>query len=66
MSFKFGVKFTFKLVTKDMMYLEIILSQNIEEMPTLNFKPMLQKIKNNLDKWGKLKLTLCGISVLLK
>lgn len=34
-------------------------------MPVLNFEPALQKVKNNLDKWGTLKLSLWGkISVI--
>ena len=38
----------------------IKLSQDVEEMPALNFEPVLQKIKTNLDRWGKINLTLWG------
>uniref|UniRef100_A0A3B4YJP5 Reverse transcriptase domain-containing protein n=1 Tax=Seriola lalandi dorsalis TaxID=1841481 RepID=A0A3B4YJP5_SERLL len=53
-------KFNFKSVRKGMKYLGIKLSDEISEMVALNFNPLLQKIKTNLDKWGKLKLTLWG------
>lgn len=32
----------------------------VKEMPHLNFDPILQKIKNNLDKGNKIRLTLWG------
>lgn len=41
-------------------YLGLKLSQEIEEMPSVNLEPALQKVQSNLDKWGKLKLTLWG------
>ena len=52
--------FGFKWVSKGMTYLGIKLSSEVEEMPTFNLEPLLQKIKTNLDKWGKLRLTLWG------
>lgn len=39
-------------------YLGLKLSQEIEEMPSVNLEPAPQKVQSNLDKWGKLKLTL--------
>ena len=50
--------FGFKWVPKGMKYLGIKLSQDVEEMPALNFEPVLQKIKTNLDKQGEINLTL--------
>lgn len=46
-------KFNFKHVQeeKEMKYLGIILSRDLEDMPLLNFNPLLHKIKTNLDKW---------------
>ena len=52
--------FGFTWVSNWMTYLGIKLSSEVEKMPTLNLKPLLQKIKMNLDKWGKLRLTLWG------
>ena len=43
-----------------MKYLGTKPSSEVEKMPTLNLEPLLQKIKTNLDKWGKLRLTLWG------
>ena len=43
-----------------MRYLGIKLSNDVEEMPALSFEPLLQKMKTNLDKWGKINLTLWG------
>ncbi len=43
-----------------MHYLGFQLDPNLEEIVDMNVGPLLQKIKNNLDKWGKLKLTLWG------
>ena len=57
--------FNFKLVSNGMSYLGIKLCRTIETMPVLNSEPALQKVKDNLDKWGKLKLSLWGkISVI--
>ena len=50
-------KFNFRWVREGMKYLGIKLSEDIENIIALNFNPLLQKIKTNLDKWGKLKLT---------
>lgn len=58
--------FGFKWISKGMMYLGIRLSRKVEEMPALNLEPVLQKIKTNLDKWGKLRLTLWGKVNVLK
>lgn len=52
--------FGFKWVSNGMKYLGIKLSQDVEEIPASNLEPILQKIKNNLDKWGKIRLTLWG------
>lgn len=43
-----------------MKYLGIQLYPNLEEKMDMKMGPLLQKIKNNVDKWGKLKLTLWG------
>ncbi len=43
-----------------MKYLGIKLSEDIDKITALNLNPLLQKIKTNLHKWGKLKLTLWG------
>ncbi len=43
-----------------MKYLGIKVSQDLEELPWLNFNPIIQKIKTNLEKWEKNKLTLWG------
>ncbi len=56
----FLTKFGFKWISKGMKYLGIKISSEVEEIPTLNLEPLLQKTKTNLDKWGKLKLTLWG------
>ena len=50
----------FKWVPKGMTYLGIRLSQNLDELPLLNFNPVLGKIKANLEKWEKIRLTLWG------
>lgn len=50
----------FKFRPSGMKYLGIQLNSNLEEIMMLNMEPLLQKIKINLDKWGKLKLTLWG------
>lgn len=47
-------------MSKGMKYLGIKLSSEVEEIPSLNLEPLLQKIRTNLDKWGKLNLTLWG------
>lgn len=52
--------FGFKWIPKGMKYLGIKISREIEETPSLNLEPLLQKIKTNLDKWRKLRLTLWG------
>lgn len=43
-----------------MKYLGIKLSDDMDKIVALNCNPLLQKIKTNLDKWGKQKLTLWG------
>lgn len=53
-------KFKFKWVPKGIKYLGVKLSQDLGELPWLNFDPLLQKIKTNLEKWVKIKLTLWG------
>ena len=55
--------FGFKWVPKGMKYLGIKLSQVVEEMPALNFEPVLVKY---LDKWGTINLTLWGKVNLIK
>ena len=52
--------FGFKWVSNGMKYLGIKLSQDVEEIPASNLEPILQKIKSNLDKWEKIRLTLWG------
>lgn len=46
---------SFKWISNGMKYLGIKLSSEVEETPTLNLEPLLQKI--HFDKWGKHKLT---------
>lgn len=53
-------KFKFKWVSKGIKYLGVKLSQDLGELPWLNLNPLLQKIKTNLEKWVKIKLTLWG------
>jgi len=43
-----------------MKYLGIKLSEDMNEIITLNFNPLLLKIKTNLEKWDKIKLSLRG------
>lgn len=50
----------FKFIPSGMKYLGIQLNPNLDEIMLSNMEPLLQKIKMNLDKWGKLKLTLWG------
>lgn len=52
--------FNFKWLPAGMKYLGILLNPNLEEIMSSNMNPLLQKIKTNLEKWGKLKLTLWG------
>lgn len=53
-------KFGFKWIPKGMKCLGIKLCREVEEMQKLNLNPVLQKIKTNLDKWNKIRLTLWG------
>ncbi len=53
-------KFNFRWVREGMKYLDIKLSEDIDKITALNLNPLLHKIKTNLQKWGKLKLTLWG------
>lgn len=52
--------FNFKWLPKDMEYLGIRLNPDIEEIITTNMEKLLDKIKANLEKWGRLNLTLWG------
>lgn len=52
--------FDFKWTPSGMKYLGIQLNPNLDEIMLSNMEPLLQKIKMNLDKWEKLKLTLWG------
>lgn len=52
--------FKFKWMPSNMKYLGIQLNPNLEEIMLANMEPLLRKIKMNLDKWEKLKLTLWG------
>lgn len=45
-------KIKFKRAPKGMKYLGVKLSKDFGELPWLNFKPLLEKRKTNLDKWG--------------
>ncbi len=51
-----------QIVTKPrgIKYLGIKISRELEEIHMLNMAPLLQNIRNNLDKWGKIQLTLWG------
>ena len=53
-------KSNFRWVRKGMKYLGIKLSEDMNEIITLNFNPLLLKIKTNLEKWDKIKLSLRG------
>ena len=53
-------KFNFGWMREVMKYLGIKLSDDMDKIVALNCNPLLQKIKTNIDKWGKLKLTLWG------
>ena len=55
----------FKWVPKGMKYLGIWVSQDVDELPLLNFNPVLGKIKAYLEKWLKKKKTILS-SVLEK
>lgn len=50
--------FKFKWISKGVKYLGVKLSQDLGELPWLNFNPLLEKIKTNLAKWVKIKFTL--------
>ncbi len=43
-----------------MKYLGVKLTQNLEDIMMLNYDPLLSNIKNNVDKWEQLKLSLWG------
>lgn len=51
-------KFKFRWVPKNMKYLGIQLSQDLEDLVHLKFKPTLQKIQRNLEKWDGRRLIL--------
>lgn len=53
-------KFKFKWVPKGIKYRAVKLSQDLEKLPWINFTPLLQRIKINLEKWAKTKFTLWG------
>lgn len=53
-------KYNFRWIPKGMVYLGIKISPDFSEMTALNYETLLQKIKTNIGKWGKLNLTLCG------
>jgi len=53
-------QFGFKWIPKGMKYLGVKLTQNVEDIMLLNYEPLLSKIKNNVDKWEQLKLSLWG------
>lgn len=59
-------KCKFKWVSKGIKYLGVKLSQDLGELPWLNFNPLLQKIETNLEKWVKIKLMLWGKMNLIK
>lgn len=52
--------FNFKWIPSGMKYLGIQLNTKLDEIMMSNMEPLLQKIKLNLDKWEKLKLSLWG------
>uniref|UniRef100_A0A9J8CLD1 Reverse transcriptase domain-containing protein n=1 Tax=Cyprinus carpio carpio TaxID=630221 RepID=A0A9J8CLD1_CYPCA len=53
-------KFGFSWIPRGIKYLGIKISRELEEIPMLNLAPLLQNIRNNLDKWGRIQLTLWG------
>lgn len=53
-------QYNFRWIPKGMIYLGVKLTSEIGEMVTLNFDPLLQKMKTSLGKWGKLNLSLWG------
>lgn len=50
--------FNFKWILSGMKYLGIQLNPDLDKVMQSNMEPLLQKIKMNLDKCEKLKLTL--------
>ena len=53
-------QFGFRWVPIGMKYLGIKLISDLDKIVTLNYEPLLTRIKNNLEKWGALKLSLWG------
>lgn len=49
-------KLGFKWVPKGMKYLGIKICKEVEEMPNLNFDPILQNMKINLDKQNRVDI----------
>lgn len=52
--------FNFKWLHKGMKYLGLDLDPDIKEIMTTNMEKILNQIKDNLDNWSKLHLTLWG------
>ena len=50
----------FKWIDSGMQYLGIRLTPTINDMVQANFNPLLQRIKDNLDKWKLINLSLWG------
>ena len=53
-------QFGFRWVPVGMKYLGIKLTPDLDKIITLNYEPLLTMIKNNLEKWSALKLSLWG------
>lgn len=53
-------QYGFRWIPLGVKYLGIHLNPNLDKVMLSNMEPLLQKIKLNLEKWGKLKLTLWG------
>lgn len=52
--------FQFKWISSGMKYLGIRLSAETNNIMQINMSPLLQKRKNDLDKWKSINLTLWG------
>ncbi len=50
----------FSHTVKSIKYLGIHISPNLNELFKLNYTPLLQEIKENLERWNKLPLSLIG------
>ena len=52
--------FNFTWIPEGMTYLGVKLSGDLEDLIELNYEPLLQKMKMNLEGWSRLKLSFLG------